>query len=316
MPTDDEPKKRKPQDISKMRLNIPTPKGTENLSANAMGDAQSAADALMHKINSEDFEKRVASLGGASAIESMADKLREQVSGFGGLGQTSTAENYSSAAEAVRLQMSDLLRTIEPHSALGDVARNIVAQQDSLDNMKRRQLVTSTAPVLPHIHSAENPVFETNTRLGRIEDQFDRVAEMAKESAQITVGLQSNVAGFLHIFQKAASDSNIAGKLTMGVAVIAIFISLGQIFAPSYLVDPESEALRLEIVDLKAKIIQSQQEQVATSQQLVDAVTEGNDANTRRLIDAIASGDTATAEAVRKGIAEALAAKPPVANEK
>ncbi|MDB5658022.1 MAG: hypothetical protein JWS10_637 [Cypionkella sp.] len=332
MSADDLPLKSNPLGISELNLNKQKPQDSEAPSAVLPSRSRSALEPLAQDSTGAALEQATG-LGGVDGSHGAAEALAKQLSGLGGDGYHGAAEalakqvsgfggldGYQSAADAVRLQMSNLLRVTGDHSPLSGVARNIVAQQDSLDDFNRRQAITSTLPTIPHVHSVVNPLLETNIRLGRIEDQFDRISEMASQSAQNTLSLQATGAGFLQTFQKAASESATAGKLTMGVAVIALLISGAQIFAPKFMVDDESEALRLEVVNLNAKIAQSQKEQAVTSKNLIDAISESDEKSTQRLIDAISLADRATAAAVKEGIAAgvkdgiaaAIATKPPV----
>lgn len=81
-------------------------------------------------------------------------------------------------------------------------------------------------PSIADIPVIENPIVETNRKLGRIEKQFSQIAVIARDSAQVATDLQAYAAEFLQKFEKAAEDANQSGSKAIKVGWIALAIAI------------------------------------------------------------------------------------------
>jgi hypothetical protein len=204
------------------------------------------------------------------------------------------------ATSGIEVRMKELLKVTGENSPLGRIAQDIAEQQRSIDDWNSKTAgIPNYAPPPIHMPKPRNPMAETNTRLERIERQFEHILDVANRGEQNSVKLQATGAEFLQLFVKAANDTNQSGSkairvgwLALGIAVLT---ALAQIAAPVFMPDYEAAELQQELVDLREEVAGLRSEQATMSE---------------RMIEALSAGDQATAAAVGDAVEEALAVKP------
>lgn len=223
--------------------------------------------------------------------------LAERLSQAVGVFPESQLKGLAEATGAFPLATSGLHERLQALSAgegatFSRIAAGIEKQQSMLDQVHRDR--EEKIPVLQDVHIPENPLFETNRRLERIEHRFDQISSIADTSAQTATELQLAAAEFLKNFKEAASknDQSAADAIRLGkgairVAVIIPFlIFFAQVSANFIVPDPEVKIL---------------QETVDRLQSEIEALGTTEAAQNQRLIDAIVASSKATALAIEEG---------------
>lgn len=204
-------------------------------------------------------------------------------------------------AEAMKpfRDIEDRMRSITAmtgqHNALGKVAEQIAGQQRAIDSLMNRPAVKDslereiTVPRLPKL--PPNPLIETNKRLGRIEDRFEQIQQIAGEAASIANGLQGAAAEFLAEFKLAAQENSRAARTAIwlgATAVIAtLIVAMGQIaYNEFWRVPADSQAMSEAIVEMKSEIT-ALREQNATTIERLEQALESSDADLAATIRAL-----------------------------
>lgn len=191
--------------------------------------------------------------------------------------------------DEIHKQMKGIIGGLGSGAALAQAARNIVHQQTVIDGLR--------LDVRPHIPEPtnfpviKNPLLETNERLARMEERFDKLFDLAKDSAQVATSLQASAANFLHKFQVEADKNNDSVNKTISVArwslAVVIVVACAQIAAPLFLPNHETEALRGAVTDLRLEIETLRESQVDTTERMIEALT-ASDAQTAAALQEIA----------------------------
>ena len=222
--------------------------------------------------------------------------------GLSSLGQCGAAFGDALAeinGAGIHDRMQELVGGVNSGSALEQVARDIDRQQTAIDRLglERIQAHIHEPIALPDL---QNPIVETNDRLARIEQQFDKVFAVAKDSAQVANGLQAAAAEFLEKFQKEADKNNEAVSKTIRVAWLSlgavVIFAVAQIAAPLFLPDQQTEALQTSVVELRSEVEALRETQAAVSDRLVEALAS-SDAQTAAALLSIVEQLKSTSEA-------------------
>lgn len=173
------------------------------------------------------------------------------------------------------------------NSSLGRLAEQIGAQKSAIDAIRLHETEIPRIPELPPI--PPNPIFETNSRLERIEERFEQMQVIAADAAEIATGLQGAAAEFLQKFEKAAADNDRTAARAIWIGVVAVFIAVAmpaaQIIYSEYRREPSNGA------EVQAAL-EAMQSELATMR---NAQTVAND----RLTEALATSDSETAAILR-----------------
>lgn len=275
------------------------------LSDGAIGNALRDASIVMREINAlapvfremkqhKAVENALAGFGAAGENSEWAQSLvgldKNIKNALSPLQQLAEANHLGD----LQKRMSDLQKAVGQESALGKIARNISAQKGMIDRLgnvlREEELVSATSRPLD-IPLIENPIHETNKRLGRIEQQFEQVAQIASDSAQIALGLQAAAAEFLQKFERAADDTNRSGAKAIRVGwlalAIAVITSLAQIVSPLVIPDNDAVALREEIAGLQAAVAELSSQQLDASERMISAIATGDERTVLALKEAL-----------------------------
>ncbi|MFB2596128.1 hypothetical protein ACEYYB_14960 [Paracoccus sp. p4-l81] len=191
------------------------------------------------------------------------------------------------------------------NSSLGRLAEQIGAQKSAIDAMRLHETEMPRIRELPPI--PPNPIFETNSRLERIEERFEQMQVIASDAAEIATGLQGAAAEFLQKFEKAAADNDRTAARAIWIGVVAVFIAVAmpaaQIIYSEYRREPSNGA------EVQAAL-ESMQSELATMR---NAQTVAND----RLTEALATSDSETAAILRdiRGLLAGEGASTPTARD-
>ncbi len=189
------------------------------------------------------------------------------------------------------------------NSSLGRLAEQIGAQKSAIDAIRLHETEIPRIPELPPI--PPNPIFETNSRLERIEERFEQMQVIAADAAEIATGLQGAAAEFLQKFEKAAADNDRTAARAIWIGVVAVFIAVAmpaaQIIYSEYRREPSNGA------EVQAAL-EAMQSELATMR---NAQTVAND----RLTEALATSDSETAAILRdiRGLIAGAGASTPTA---
>lgn len=189
---------------------------------------------------------------------------------------------------------------------LGDLSQRLNEQNRRLADM-REVMPTLQPPRLPDM--PRNPAFETNERLGRIEEQFAEMQTVLIEAAQIATTIQAHAADFLVSFEKASIQTDRSASRAIWVGMIAIAIAIATPFLQAGVdrfVFPDNAA-----AELKAAVSDVGTSQVTSTRSLAERVVSSSDAekailrDISRLLEKQALTESAQAEAL-DGIAKTL----------
>tara|TARA_R110002110_G_scaffold415454_2_gene649907 strand:+ start:353 stop:1255 length:903 start_codon:yes stop_codon:yes gene_type:complete len=235
-----------------------------------------------------DMLKQTGTLGVAASLKDMAgdSNLASAISGFkerAGLARAVSAID----ASGIHDRMKGLEGITGADSALARVAKDIGRQQSALDALNN----PIYSPPL-HLEAVEHPAKETNNRLSRIEERFDQVFALAKDSAQVATGLQASATEFLQKFQVEADKNGESVNKTIKVAwfslgAVALF-ACAQIAAPLFLPDRQTEAMQQSVQELRLEVETLRESQSQASDRLVEALAT-SDKETAAALMAIAA---------------------------
>lgn len=134
-------------------------------------------------------------------------------------------EQFKKATEGINsLDISSrLAAATSGFKDFGDLSQRLHEQNRRLADM-RDQIPPPQPLHLPDM--PRNPAFETNERLGRIENQFEEMQKVLIEAAQIATTIQSHAADFLMSFEKASIQTDRSASRAIWVGLIAIAIAI------------------------------------------------------------------------------------------
>lgn len=161
-----------------------------------------------------------------------------------------------------------------PDSSLARAAEGIARQQRSLDALMEDRHVP--VPNVDGIVAMKHSGMEINTRLARIESQFERITEIAADSAQVGVELQTYASNFLQEFKNAASENSRASRKVIGMAVVAIVVPLAIAIFGHLMPNREAIALRqsVEALTMEVAAMRASHERVTKSIIVAPSVVE------------------------------------------
>ncbi len=156
-------------------------------------------------------------------------------------------------------------------SPLGRVAEQISAQQGIIDSIRFSEPEIPRLPPIP-----PNPILETNKRLERIEDQFERMQSIATNAAEIVTGLQGAAAEFLQKFEDTAAENDRSTKSAIRIGKLAIIIAVAmpaiQIIYSEYRREPSNDAnVQTTLESVRAELSAMRNEQDLSSNRLNEA---------------------------------------------
>ncbi len=218
----------------------------------------------------------------------------------------------------VQARMRSISDTLGANSAIGKVAEQIARQQKFIDGIPKsmfgsvlndtlRDIEEPRIPRLPDIKIPPNPGIETNARLKRIEQKFDQMHSIATEAASIANGLQGAATEFLVEFKTAARGNDRASRRAIRLGVmavaVAVFSAVGQIvYTEFWRVPADAASMQLALDDMKREIVALRERQIATIEQLSEAIGR-SDGDLARSIQALTEQlgkDSARAERAAK----------------
>ncbi|NRP19909.1 hypothetical protein LPJGGPFB_03167 [Ensifer adhaerens] len=189
---------------------------------------------------------------------------------------------------------------------LGDLSQRFNEQNRRLAEM-RDVMPALQAPRLSNM--PRNPAFETNERLGRIEEQFEEMQTVLIEAAQIATTIQAHAADFLVSFEKASIQTDRSASRAILIGVIAIAIAIATPFLQAGVdrfVFPDNSA-----AELKAAVSDVGTAQATSTRTLAERVDSSSAAEAAilrdisRLLEKQALTESSQAEALQ-GIAKTL----------
>lgn len=204
-------------------------------------------------------------------------------------------------ADSFQRAVADLEETLKPlqkrmkdfsiaegiDSPLGQISKDIADQTSAIDKLAQRG---EDLPPLPYPAHLNNPIIEANEKLGRIEQRFDQMQDIAVNAAKIATQLQSVALEFVQRFERAAGDNDRAAgkaiKIGIGAVLIAVLMPTAQIIYSELRLEPSFQpetAAALENMQTEIK-----------------SLRESQAAATERLDDALASSDKETAAVLRE----------------
>lgn len=199
-------------------------------------------------------------------------------------------------------KMGVLKSSVEQSSALKDVAENISRQGRSFSDYLYRTRKDISQDI-SKVEVSENPVNETNRKLGVVVDRFDRLIDFGENALSIMTGLQAAAAEFLDQFSIEAEKNNKAAHTAIGVGILAVVISIAQVLYTEFwrvpqdtrLMDEYFSEMRREVEELRSAQLAAL-ERLATALQrssqdevlerLIEVI-ERQDANSEQLLEAI-----------------------------
>jgi len=239
-----------------------------------------------------------------SALSSVSKMIAEQGSVFSAL-QKSALGSDMSGIFALQDRMKALSGAYPPNSALSSVSKMIAEQGNAVSALQKavlendmsgtlgsvvsdNEMYDSPSSIPTKIDFPKNPILETNQRLKRIENQFEKMQGIALSGAEIATELQASAAEFLGKFETAANANTQSAKHVIRLGVFAVIFAFTMpaiqiAYSELWRGPQEALAARETIAELKAE---------------VTAMVEAQVLVTERLIEALASSDRDTAAAL------------------
>lgn len=186
-------------------------------------------------------------------------------------------------------RMRALTGQFGPDSSMGKIAKQLTEQHRSIDALRMPSPSNGIEPPrIPDLHIPPNPIHETNDRLERIEQRFERMLDVAANGATIATGLQAHAAEFLVKFEKAASDNDRSAARAIRLGAIAIVIALAMplaqiLYTELWRVPQDSASMATVITDMQAEIATLRQTQIETAERIASAL-ESSD---QQLVEAL-----------------------------
>jgi hypothetical protein len=161
---------------------------------------------------------------------------------------------------------------------------------------KMPEYMTRELPSIPQIHIPPNPIHETNRRLATIEDQFDKMQEIAAQGAQIATSLQVSAAEFLTKFDDVATKNDkTAGravKIAIAAAIMAAVVPIGQtLYSEIWKARSDAAEMQKIVSELKSELGTLRDAQKHTAERLGEVIGVSNSdiaTTLREVRDAIA----------------------------
>ncbi|MEC9435399.1 MAG: hypothetical protein VYD87_21045 [Pseudomonadota bacterium] len=247
---------------------------------NVMDDMGQQTESLRH------LQEQMRHLQGLSGHEELAEKLAEGAKRYSAI-----QEQMAKALEPYRgLQerMKNLRLSAGEDSAVGRVSKQIADQQRAIEAMRISipEDIAKPDPArlinIEHTKIPPNPIFETNERLERIEEQFEQMQVIAADAAQIANGLQGAAAEFLQKFEKAASDNDRTSGRAIWIGIVAVIIAIAmpavQIGYSEFRRTPDNgPEIESTLEDVQAEVAGLRDVQAQASAQLGEFIHSSND---------------------------------------
>lgn len=208
-------------------------------------------------------------------------------------------ESMASAAQTFKgiESVKDQMKLAGFDTGLSKVVQQIADQQSAIASLKPAipEMPGLSMPErkfsdlrTPEMRIPPNPIHETNKRLARIDQRFNRMEKIALDSAEIATGLQASAATFLAKFEKASSDNDRTSARVIWLArvaiVMAVAMPVAQVFYTELWRAPaDSASMQAAIVDMKREISGLQDTQKAASEELGKVLSSGNADRTNAL---------------------------------
>lgn len=245
-------------------------------------DADSVAKALLGKSAFSEMQKAL------SPLNELQERMA-RVAELGGLNSSLSAAAKQIAEQKIKL---DSVKSI-----LNDV------KHPALSSEHESPLVTAADRL--HLEIPENPSYETNERLARIEEQFDQLHGIAVDAAQIANSLQAAAVEFLAKFESAASDNERSASRAIRLGAIAVVIAVAMpaaqiLYTEFWRVPSDSAAMDAALQGMKTEIVSLREAQSATSERLAEALANSDQEIAkvlREIADSLATADKSQIEA-------------------
>jgi len=252
-------------------------------------EAARAADALKGVVAGREVQEALKALDGIGGSEGVRRATA----------QMDAIRNAIGPTDEMVERMRALTGQFGPDSSIGKVMKQIGEQRRSIDALRMPSHAIDP-PRIPDIHIPPNPIHETNDRLERIEQRFERMLDVAANGASIATGLQAHAAEFLVKFEKAATDNDRSAARAIRLGAIAIVIALAMplaqiLYTELWRVPQDTASMEAVITDMQTEIATLRQTQIEAAD---------------RIAAALERSDQQMVEALRD-IAQSLATPPP-----
>ena len=229
------------------------------------------------------------------AFDAMQEQMRAAKPAFDALQEQMRAakpafDAMQEHARAMSKRIQPLLGALNENSAMANVSRQIENQFKAIGALDRHRGIDAFQPTqfpdveervsVPELRILPNPVHETNKRLKRIQERFDRMEAIAVEAASIANSLQAFAATFLVKFEKAAADNDRATKRAIRIAILAAVIALitmtQTLYAEFWRAPLDAATSHAVIADMKKEIAELRHTQRVAGDQLSETIAQSN----------------------------------------
>ncbi|MCE6957968.1 hypothetical protein LAZ40_02710 [Cereibacter sphaeroides] len=175
-----------------------------------------------------------------------------------------------------------------PESGIGKIVRQIENQGRSIDALRLDAPASEIEPLITDFDLPPNPIHETNDRLGRIEQRFEQMLDVAANSAEIATGLQAHAAQFLVKFENAASDNDRSASRAIRLGVIAVVIAIAMpvvqtAYTELWRVPQDSASMEAVVADTQTEIATLRQVQIEAAERIAAALERSD----KQMVDAL-----------------------------
>lgn len=190
-------------------------------------------------------------------------------------------------------RLSALTGQVGPISGIGKIVKQLQDQHRSIDALRFKQPSMDTEPfLLTELQNLPNPVHETNDRLERIEQRFEKMLDVAANGAEIATGLQAHAAEFLVKFENAASNNDRSAARAIRLGAIAVVIALAMpltqiLYTELWRVPQDSKSMEAAITDMQAEMVRLRQMQIEVADRIAAALERSDQQMVEALRDVV-----------------------------